>query len=147
MTQRVNIEQTEPKAYKAMIGLELYLQGTQLSKVHKNLIKISASQINGCAYCIDMHTKEALKAGETQQRLFLVSAWSETDLFTPEEKAILALTESVTRISQGGVSAEIYDAAATFFNESYMAELIMAIIAINGWNRLAITTHLQVTAD
>ena len=147
MTQRVNIELTEPKAYKAMIGLELYLQGTQLSKVHKNLIKISASQINGCAYCIDMHTKEALKAGETQQRLFLVSAWSETDLFTPEEKAVLALTESVTRISQGGVSSEVYEAAAAFFNESYMAELIMGIIAINGWNRLAITTHLQVTAD
>lgn len=147
MKQRVNIEQTEPKAYKTMIGLELYLQTAQISKIHKNLIKIRASQINGCAYCIDMHTKEALKAGETQQRLFLISAWTETDLFTAEEKAIFALVEAVTLIHQGGVSDAIYETAASFFDENYLAELIMAIITINGWNRLAIATYLQVVAD
>ena len=147
MKHRVNIEETEPKAYKAMYGLEGYLQSSQLSKSHKNLIKIRASQINGCAYCIDMHTKEALKAGETQQRLFLISAWRETDLFTAEEKAIFALVEAVTLIHLDGVSDQVYEDAAGFFNENYLAELLMAIITINAWNRLAITTHLQVVAD
>lgn len=147
MKQRVNIEQTFPKGYKAMFGLELALQGGKLSKSHKNLIKIRASQINGCAYCIDMHTKEALKAGESQQRLFLVSAWSETTLFNEEEKAIFSLVEAVTLIHRAGVSDEIYEEVSRFFDADYIAELIMAIITINGWNRLAIATHLQVIAD
>jgi len=147
MKQRVNIEETFPKAYKAMFGLELALQGGLITKSHKNLIKIRTSQINGCAYCIDMHTKEALTAGETQQRIFLVSAWAETLLFTPEEKAILSLVEAVTLIHQAGVPDEVYEEVSGFFGEDYIAELIMAIITINGWNRLAIATHLQVLTD
>ena len=89
METRIQIDHVEPNAYKAMFALEKYLQQGQLSKTHKELIKIRASQLNGCAFCIDMHTKDALKNGETNQRIFLLNAWQETDLFTDEEKAIL----------------------------------------------------------
>src|SRR6187402_339015 len=99
MENRINIQTTEPQAYKAMLGLEGYLQTAQITKAHKNLIKIRASQINGCAYCIDMHTKEARKAGETEQRIYLLNAWRDVPFFTAEERAILALTEEVTLIS------------------------------------------------
>ena len=93
MEKRVNINEVEPQAYKAMYALEGYLATSKLSKTHKELVKIRASQVNGCAFCIDMHTKDALKNGETSQRIFLLNAWRETDLFTPEEKVILAITE------------------------------------------------------
>ena len=127
-----------------MYGLEGYLQTTDLTPTHKNLIKMRASQINGCAYCLDMHAKEALKAGETQQRLFVLSAWRETTLFTEEEQAILALTEETTLIHQHGVSAAIYAQAEKLLGEKYVAQIIMAVVAINGWNRIAVSTHLQI---
>src|SRR4051812_43701741 len=98
MESRVNINKTEPKAYKAMYALEGYLATTQLTKMQKDLVKIRASQINKCAYCIDMHTKDAIVNGETTQRIFLLNAWRETDLFTEEEKVLLAITEEVTLI-------------------------------------------------
>ena len=91
-----------------------------------------------------MHTEEALKNGETQQRLFLISAWRETNLFTDEEKNILALTEETTLIHQHGVSDSVYDISVKLFGENYVAQMIMAIIAINGWNRIAISTHLPI---
>src|SRR5919107_281778 len=102
MEKRVNIAETEPQAYKGMYDLENYLQKTQLAKTHKELLKIRASQINGCAFCIDMHTKDALKNGETQQRIFLLNAWKETNLFTEEEKVILAMTEEITLVHNRG---------------------------------------------
>ncbi len=144
MSKRLSIPETEPDAYKAMYALVNYLNGSQLSKTHMNLLKIRASQINGCAYCIDMHTKEALKHGETNQRLFLLNAWKETSLFTDEEKAVLALTEEITLISHRGLSDETYKKVTEFFDEHYIAQLIMAVVLINGWNRISISSHTDV---
>lgn len=147
MEKRINIQQTEPEAYKAMFALEKYLAGSQLPKEYKELIKIRASQINGCAFCIDMHTKDALKAGETTQRIFLLNAWKETDLFTEEEQLILQMTEEVTLISQHGLSEETYRKAEKTFGKNYTAQLIMMIVTINAWNRIAISTQMPVTAS
>ncbi|KQB44550.1 Alkylhydroperoxidase like protein, AhpD family [Flavobacterium daejeonense] len=140
---RVNINETEPQAFKAMYALEGYLATTQLSKIQKELIKIRASQINGCAFCIDMHTKDALKYGETTQRIFLLNAWRETQLFTEEEKVILAITEEITLIANKGLSEETYAKAEQFFDQKQIAQIIMAVITINAWNRIAISTHLE----
>ncbi|MCW3107440.1 MAG: hypothetical protein JWQ09_1946 [Segetibacter sp.] len=142
MKKRVNINETEPQAYKAMYALEGYLATTQLTKTHKELIKIRASQINGCAYCIDLHTKDALKNGETNQRIFLLNAWRETDLFTDEEKVVLAITEEVTLIHNHGLSDETYKKAEQAFDKNYIAQIIMAVATINAWNRIAISTHM-----
>jgi AhpD family alkylhydroperoxidase len=142
MEQRMNIAKLQPEAYKAMLGLEKYLAGTQLKGTHKELIKIRASQVNGCAYCINMHTRDARKAGETEQRIYLLNAWRETSLYTEEERAILALTEEVTLVSKG-VSDAVYNKAATILGEEYLAQVIMAITVINAWNRIGITTQMQ----
>ena len=142
MQNRVNIQQTEPDAYKALYPLEKYLAASGLKPIHKNLIKIRASQINGCAFCINLHTKEARQAGETEQRIYLLNAWKEVNLFSEEEKGLLALTEAVTLI-KNHVSDDVYANAARLFDEKYLAQIIMAIVAINAWNRIAITTQLQ----
>ena len=144
METRVNIQNTQPAAYKAMYGLEAYLAGSELTKTQRELIKIRASQINGCAFCIDMHTKDALKYGENTQRIFLLNAWRETDLFTDEEKVILAITEEVTLIHQHGLTQATYEKAKKIFSEEFIAQLIVAVIAINAWNRIAISTNLPV---
>ncbi|TRX47134.1 carboxymuconolactone decarboxylase family protein [Fulvivirga sp. M361] len=140
MEKRIQIDVAEPSAYEAMYALESYLQQSQLSKSHKDLIKIRASQLNGCAFCIDMHTKEALKNGEDQQRIFLLSAWSKTDLFTEEEKVILQMTEEVTMIHHKGLTSETYQKAFEKFDKHYFSQIIMTIITINAWNRIAIST-------
>ena len=145
MENRVNIEQTDPRAYKAMYGLEGYLATTHLTPTQKDLIKIRASQINRCAFCIDMHTKEAIGHGESLQRLFLLDAWRETNLFTEEEKAILAITEEVTLIANHGISDETYTKAASFFDANFIAQVIMAVVTINAWNRIAVSTNLGFT--
>ncbi|WP_183561193.1 carboxymuconolactone decarboxylase family protein [Mucilaginibacter sp. SP1R1] len=142
MKPRIVIPKLEPEAYKAMLGFDHYLNNTGLTKTHKELIKIRASQINGCAYCIDMHTKDARKAGETEQRIYALNAWRETPFFTDEERAILALTEEVTLI-QNHVSDKTYEAAAAILDEHYLAQVIMAIIIINAWNRIGIATGMQ----
>lgn len=144
MEQRINIQELEPNAYKAMFSLENYLASTQLSKTHLELIKIRASQINGCAFCINMHTSDALKQGETSQRIFLLNAWEETELFTEEEKAILAITEEVTLITQNGLSDKTYQQAEKLFDGNYIAQIIMAVVTINAWNRIAISTRKTV---
>ena len=144
MSNRINIQEVEPKAYKAMLGLEGYLATTAISKTHKELIKIRASQINGCAFCIDMHTKDALKFGETPQRIFLLNAWKETDLFTEEEKVILAVTEEVTLIHQQGLTDKTYRKAVETFDENNVAQLIMFVVTINAWNRIAVSTQLEI---
>lgn len=141
METRVNILKTTPEAYKAMMALERFIASTSLSPIHKELIKIRASQINGCAYCINMHTRDARKLGETEQRIYLLNAWRETKLYTEEEKAILALTEEVTLI-QNHVSKETYDNARRLFDEEYIASIIMMITTINAWNRIAISTEM-----
>ncbi|MDJ1482626.1 carboxymuconolactone decarboxylase family protein [Cytophagaceae bacterium YF14B1] len=144
MEARVKIQEAQPAAWKAMYGLETYLASTQVAKTHKELIKIRASQINGCAFCIDMHTKDALKNGESAQRIFLLNAWKEADVFTDEEKVILAIAEEVTLIHQHGLTEETYQKAKDLFGESYIAQLIMVVVSINAWNRIAVSTHLAI---
>ena len=142
MKPRMDIPTVAPEAYQALMNLEGYISKTSLTQTHKELIKIRASQINGCAFCINMHTADARKYGETEQRIYLISAWREADIYTEEEKAILALTEEVTLISNH-VSEEVYQNAANLFDEKYLAEIIITIITINSWNRFAITTGLR----
>jgi len=142
MSNRIKMDVAEPNGYKALMALEGYIGRTSLTHKQRDLIKIRASQINGCAFCIDMHTKEARKAGETEQRIYALSAWRDTPFFDEQERAILALTEEVTLISNH-VSDGTYSNVATLFDEAYVGQLIMTIITINAWNRLAITTHLQ----
>ena len=142
MESRIVIPNVAPEAYQALMNLEKYISSTSLTHTHKELLKIRASQINGCAFCINMHTADARKYGETEQRIYLLSAWREADVYTEEEKAILALTEEVTLISNH-VSDEVYQNAARLFDEKYLAEIILAIITINAWNRFAITTGLR----
>ena len=144
MNSRVNILETQPEAYKAMLGLEKYIASTSLTPLHKELIKIRASQINGCAHCINMHTIDARKYGMTEQHIYLLNAWRDADIYTEEEKAILALTEEVTLISNH-VSDATYQNAARFFDEKYLADILMMIITINGWNRIAISTGMRVS--
>src|SRR3982751_5257661 len=107
MKTRIKIDKIEPAGYNAILGLEKFIESTSLTKTHKDLIKIRASQINGCAFCIDMHAKEARKSGETEQRIYLLNSWRDTTFYTEEERAILALTEEVTLISNH-VSDETY---------------------------------------
>ncbi len=144
MEQRLNIEKTQADAWKAMYTLAVVVSKTSLTPIQKHLIMIRASQINSCAFCINMHTKEALKLGETQQRIFLLNAWKETNLFTDEEKAILALTEEVTLISENGVKDETYKQAQNFFDEQTIGEIIMSIVVMNAWNRMAVSTQMPI---
>jgi len=142
MHKRMNIAVVEPEGYNTILALEKYIATTQLSKTHKELIKIRASQINGCAFCLDMHTKDARKHGETEQRIYTLSAWRDTPFFTEDEQAVLALTEEVTLIGNH-VSDKTYDEAVKVLGEKYIAQVIMMIITINCWNRIAITTGLM----
>lgn len=139
MEKRMNLAEVEPEGYNVMLALEKYIAGTEITKTHKELIKIRASQINGCAFCLDMHTKDALKYGENPQRIFTLSAWKDTPFFTKEEQAILALTEEVTLISNH-VSDKTYSEAVAILGEKYTAQVIMLIITINGWNRISVST-------
>ena len=145
MDKRININTVEHHAYKAMLGLEAYLAQSEISKTIKELIKIRASQINNCAYCLAMHTKDALKYGENAERLFILSAWHEAEThFTEEEIVALKMTEEITQIAQNGLSNETYQRASKVFSEKQIAEIIMAIVTINAWNRIAVSTHLKI---
>ena len=141
MKTRIKIDKVEPAGYKAILGLEKFIESTPLKRIHKDLIKIRSSQINGCAFCIDMHTKEARKAGETEQRIYALNAWRDTPFFSEEERAILALTEEVTLISNH-VNDETYEQADRVLEQTYLAQVILAIITINAWNRIGIATNL-----
>jgi AhpD family alkylhydroperoxidase len=142
----MKLNEIEPAGYRALAAMEQYLGTTKLTHTHKDLIKIRASQINGCAFCIDMHTRDARKAGETEQRIYALNAWRDTPFFTPEECAILALTEEMTLISQHHVSDATYNEAARLLGEQYLSQVIMCVIVINGWNRLSITCGTQPAA-
>lgn len=141
MNKRINIKDLEPNAYKAMSGLEQYIRSSKLPPLLREMIKIRASQINGCAYCIDMHTREALMLGENQRRIFALSAWKESPLFTEEERAVLQLTEEVTLISKDALSDETYNKVLKFYGENELAQIIMQVIIINMWNRMAVSTN------
>lgn len=144
MSNRIDIQELEPNALKAMFGLEAYLQNSGLSKKLLSLIKIRASQINSCAFCINMHTADAINQGESAQRIFLLNAWKETNLFSDEEKTVLAITEEVTLISQKGLSDETYQRAEKLFDGNQIAQIIMAVATINAWNRIVISTRKTV---
>ena len=141
MSQRFDMETVAPVGYKAMIGLEMYLAKISLNHTQKELIKLRASQINGCAFCLDMHSKDALKYGETVQRIVLLNAWPEAEVFSAEEKALLAMVEEITLISEHGLSDETYQVAQQFFSETQIGEIIMATVVINAWTRIAISTN------
>lgn len=141
METRFFMEKVNPKGYTAMLELEKYLMSTSIGKKLKELIKIRASQINGCAFCIDMHTKDARKIGETEQRIYALNAWRETPFFTPEERAVLALTEAITLVTEGHVPDDVYNDVRRYFDETKTAEIIMAIVTINAWNRIGISTR------
>lgn len=142
MEQRANIAETLPSSYKAMYDLSITVNQSSLTPILKELIKIRASQINGCAFCLDMHTADALNAGEKKERIFLLTAWKESDLFSEEEKAMLSIVEEVTLIHNKGLSDATYREAQNFFNEQEIAEIIMSTVVINAWNRIAISTNL-----
>ena len=145
MQKRFNIKTVAPNALKAMISLETYLAQSSITKTNKELIKIRASQINKCAFCLNMHTQDAIKNGETNQRIFLLNAWKEAgSIFTEEEKVVLAMTEEITLIHQKGLSDETYTNALQFFSETQIADIIMAIITINQWNRVILSTNLMI---
>lgn len=141
MQSRMEFGSNAP-AYQAMLHLERYVRGSGINPTLLELIKIRASQINACAFCIDMHTKDARLNGETEQRIYALNAWRETPFFTSEERAVLALTEVVTLIATDHVSDEIYNELSRYFTQEQIANLLMAIVTINGWNRIAITTRM-----
>jgi len=143
MSKRKAIYSVDPKAYEGMLLLEKYLNESQVTAIHKELIKIRASQLNGCGYCLDIHTKDALEYGESIRRLSVLSCWRETELFTLEEQVILEMTEAVTLIHKGGISDALYAQATTLFDEVYLAQLIMCMVTINAWNRIGVSTHLK----
>jgi AhpD family alkylhydroperoxidase len=139
MRPRIEYAKAAPGAITAMLNLETYVRRCGLERSLLELVKLRASQINGCAYCVDMHTKDARAEGEAEQRLYAVSVWEETPFFTERERAALAWTEAVTLVGQGHVPDEVYEQGRGSFSETELVNLTMAIIVINGWNRLAIS--------
>ncbi|MBU6444021.1 MAG: carboxymuconolactone decarboxylase family protein [Alphaproteobacteria bacterium] len=139
MTRRLDYRTTSPDALAAMMSVERHARSSGLETTLVELVKTRASQINGCAYCLDMHTKDARAAGESEQRLYTLAVWRETPFFSDRERAALAWTEAVTRIADGGVPDALYRSVREQFSEKELVDLTMAIIAINGWNRLAIS--------
>ena len=138
MQSRIEYAKAAPGAVKAMRALESYVYECGIERPLLELVKTRASQINGCAYCIDMHTKDARTRGETEQRLYALDAWAESPFFSDRERAALAWTEAVTRVADGHVPDEVYQLARQHFGETGLVNLTLAIVAINGWNRLAI---------
>jgi len=139
MEPRINGYKVAPEAYGIMMKLEEYAKTTGFDRKLIELIKIRSSQINGCAYCLDMHTKDARHIGETEQRIYLLNAWREAPFYSDEERSVLELTEAVTLISKHGVSDEIYHHVREHFNEKQYVDLIFLINTINSWNRLSIS--------
>lgn len=142
LEQRLDVHALEPEGYGAVLGLEKYVRASGLEGSLRELIKIRASQLNGCAFCLDMHTRDALAAGEEARRIFVLSAWREApDLFTERERAAIELTESVTLIGEDGVPEDVWQRVTAQFDEHETATLLIAIATINVWNRLAVATH------
>lgn len=142
MKKGFKLARVAPQAYHTMRVLQDYVNSTGLEKALLELVKLRASYINGCAYCVDMHAKDARVLGETEQRIYSIPVWRDTPFFTPRERAALAWTETITDISRG-VSEQDYTDAREHFEENELAELTMAIVTINAWNRLAIPFHSE----
>ncbi len=139
--ERFDYMKVSPGAYRAMAGLEHYLHESGLEEPLLHLIKLRASQINGCAYCLDMHWKDLKSIGEQDQRLYELSAWEECPFYTDRERAALAWTEAVTRVAESRVPDALYDDVRKHFSEKEVADLTVAIATINAWNRLAISVR------
>ncbi len=139
MQPRLEYDKVAPGAMKAMAALDQYNKHSGLEPSLRELVKVRASQLNGCAYCIDMHTKDARAAGESEQRLYALDAWRETPFYSERERAALALTEAVTLVAEGHVPDEVYEQARQQFSDEELVNLIMTIITINAWNRFGIT--------
>lgn len=138
--ERVNIQEIQPKAYAAMFSLEGYLSTSSLPLLLQELVRLRASQINGCSYCKDMHTMAAKKHGESDERLAALANWEKSDLFNGIERATLEVTEAVTSIADQGLPDKLYSKIAAFLNAEEIAQLIVLIATINAWNRISVAT-------
>ncbi len=138
---RLAVDELVPAVNKAMNALEAASRRTSLEAPLQELVRLRASQLNGCAYCVDMHSRDAATGGENAQRLYALPVWRETPFFTPRERAALALTEAATRLSDGPVGDEVFAEAAAHFSDTQLAELIWVITVINAWNRLGATAR------
>jgi AhpD family alkylhydroperoxidase len=138
MEARIDFARAAPRAMKIMLDLEAHVRESGLEPALLELVKMRASQLNGCAYCLDMHSQDARAAGETEQRLHVLAAWREAPFFTERERAALAWTEAVTLVGEGHVPDEVYASARQRFTAEELVSLTLAVVAINGWNRLAI---------
>lgn len=143
MSNRINYYAAAPQAMKAMMGLEKAISQSVLPASLRELVRIRASQINGCAYCIDMHTTDALKAGETSRRLMSISAWRETPFFDARERAALMWTETLTLVADNRAPDDIYQEVAAQFTEQELSELTFVIATINAWNRFGVGFAMQ----
>lgn len=143
MEHRLTYSAVAPQGIQALLGIEGYVRGAGLEPGLLHLLKTRASRINRCAYCIDMHTKDARAGGETEQRLYALSAWRETPFFSERERAALAWTEAITLISHGSVPDALYEEARRHFSEKELVDLTLGLIAINGWNRLAVAFRTE----
>ncbi|WP_406041788.1 carboxymuconolactone decarboxylase family protein [Micromonospora sp. NBC_00898] len=139
---RIDMAAVAPEAYRAVLGLEKYVQ-TNVDHTVLELVKLRASMLNGCSFCVDMHSRDALAAGESSRRLFAVAAWREAPFFDERERTALALTDAVTRLGEHGVPDEVWDAAAKVWSEKELADLVVAIATINVWNRIAVTSRTE----
>jgi len=139
--ERPNPFKASPKSYQAMAALENFVTSCGLERPLLELVKMRTSQINGCAYCLDMHSKDARALGESEQRLYLLNAWRETPFYTERERAALEWTEAVTLVADHHVPDEVYQAVAKHFSEEELANLTLAIATINSWNRLNVATR------
>ena len=142
MQQRIDVTKVNPAAYKAAAALQFYVDQSSLEPKLRELIKIRASQINGCAYCLAMHTRDARKIGETDERMHLLDAWREAPVFNARERAALAWAEAITLIVDGHVPDDVFDEVRKQFSEKEIVDLTAAVVAINMWNRFAITFRM-----
>lgn len=138
MKPRIEYARVAPGGIRALVALEAYVRESGLERSLLELVKLRASQINGCAYCVDMHTKDARAAGEMEQRLYATSVWREAPFFSQRERAALAWTEAITLVSEEGVEDELFRSVGEHFSEKELVDLTLAAVAINGWNRVAI---------
>lgn len=144
METRFKMGEVQPEAYKILFEMNKYVLQSKIDKLQREMIKIRASQINGCAYCVSSHARDARKLGETEQRIYLMSLWREApNVFTEEEQLILAITEEVTLINQHGLSDELYDKALKLFGQEKTAQIIVTVITINCWNRIGVALNMH----
>jgi AhpD family alkylhydroperoxidase len=144
METRFKMGEVQPEAYKILFEMNKYVLQSKIDKLQREMIKIRASQINGCAYCVSSHARDARKLGETEQRIYLMSVWREApNIFTEEEQLILAITEEVTLINQHGLSDELYDKALKLFGQEKTAQIIVTVITINCWNRIGVALNMH----